>query len=367
MQVVHTNLGSRSYDIRIGSHCAVSLGTWIAELTASPFCCVITDNNLQNHHHPEPIREALQRAGLRTEVVTLPSGEEQKCQSSLSFLYDKLVEFRADRKTLIVALGGGVIGDLAGFAAATFNRGLPLVMVPTTLLAMVDSSVGGKVGINHPRGKNLIGAFHQPIGVLIDTEFLITLPEREFRSGLAEVVKYGVILDDQFFAWLEQHAPDILQREPQVLERLIYRCCQLKAQVVEQDEFETKGLRAILNYGHTFGHAFETVSGYGTLLHGEAVAMGMICASRLAERLGWVASEVTDRQVSLLDALRLPTKPLKSWDMKRIIKVMVHDKKTQANQLRFVLPTCIGAVESGIEVADEVVREVLSASANQEG
>jgi 3-dehydroquinate synthase len=360
MPSLRVNLGSRSYDIRIGSRDTSNLGEWAAGLTAGQSCCVITDNNLHNHQHLAAVLASLGKADFRPEMVVLPAGEEQKCLSSLSFLYDRLVEYRTDRKTLIVALGGGVIGDLAGFAAATFNRGLLLVIVPTTLLAMVDSSVGGKVGINHPQGKNLIGAFHQPVGVWIDTHFLSTLPDREFRSGLAEVVKYGVILDAEFFAWLEKHTAEILGHEPQVLEFLINRCCQLKAHVVEQDEFETKGLRAILNYGHTFAHAFEKVAGYGTLLHGEAVSMGIVCASKLAERLGRIDSRITERQAALFDVLQLPVQPVKSWDVEKIMAAMFLDKKTHANQLRFVLPKSIGEVETGIVVSETLVREVLA-------
>jgi 3-dehydroquinate synthase len=199
----------------------------------------------------------------------------------MQLLYDQLVDMAADRRTIVVAIGGGVTGDLAGFVAATYARGLRFVQVPTTLLSMVDSSVGGKTGINHPRGKNLIGAFHQPIGVLIDLTTLTTLPDREYRSGLAEVVKYGVILDHEFFDYLEKNVEGLNARTPEVLRHVVARSCELKADVVRQDEYETTGLRAVLNYGHTFGHAFEALSGYGGLLHGEAVSIGMICASRL--------------------------------------------------------------------------------------
>src|SRR5262249_25363312 len=215
-----------------------------------------------------------------THSVALPVGEATKSLTAASQLYDVLADLHADRKTLIVPVGGGVIGDLAGFVAATFNRGLPLLMVPTTLLAMVDSSVGGKVGVNHPRAKNLIGAFHQPAGVWIDTAALATLPEREYKSGLAGVVKYGVILDAEFFAWQEANAEAVLARDAEAVRHVVARSCRLKADVVEKDEREETGLRAVLNYGHTFAHAFETVGGYGSWLHGEAVSAGMLCASR---------------------------------------------------------------------------------------
>jgi 3-dehydroquinate synthase len=265
----------------------------------------------------------------------------------------------ADRKTLVVAVGGGVIGDLAGFAAATYNRGLPLLMVPTTLLAMVDSSVGGKVGVNHPRGKNLIGAFHQPVGVWISIASLATLPEREYRSGLAEVVKYGVILDADFFAYLEKNQAAILKRDLQVIEHIVAVSCRLKAGVVAGDEREETGLRAILNYGHTFAHAFETVGGYGAWLHGEAVAAGMVCASRLAERLGRIPGDITRRQKNLLAAFQLPIRPL-AWSADDLLAVMHRDKKAHAGRLSFVLPDRLGHVELMSGVDPSLVRETLS-------
>src|SRR5205814_6574414 len=241
-------------------------------------------------------------------------------------IYDALYDLAADRHTAVVAVGGGVVGDLAGFVAATYNRGLPFVQVPTTLVAMVDSAVGGKVGVNHPKGKNLIGAFHQPAGVWIDTAFLDTLPDREYRSGLAEVVKYGVILDAEFFAWLEANADAVLARDPAAVRHVVTRSCRLKADVVEQDEFETTGLRAALNYGHTFAHAFEAVGGYGAWLHGEAVAAGMVCAARLVEKLGLIDAGVTRCQVRLLDAFGLPTTPKPGRATDDLLAVMRRDK-----------------------------------------
>ena len=269
-------------------------------------------------------------------------------------LWERLLELGADRKSVVIAVGGGVVGDLAGFVAATFARGLRFFQVPTTLLAQVDSSVGGKVGINLPHAKNMVGAFLQPLGVLIDTRTLETLDEREYRAGLGEVVKYGMILDKELFAYLETYAPELCNRDHQVLRHVVSRCCRLKADVVQRDEFEQTGLRAILNYGHTFGHAFESLTGYGTLLHGEAVAIGMVCASRLAERLGRINAAVTARQLKLLDALGLPTK-IPRLDPDQVLRTMMHDKKVQHGRLRFVLPVDVGCVElvSGVE-ADEI-------------
>jgi 3-dehydroquinate synthase len=265
---------------------------------------------------------------------------------------------QADRQTLVVPVGGGVLGDLAGFVAATFNRGLPLLMVPTTLLAMVDSSVGGKVGVNHPRAKNLIGAFHQPAGVWIDTEHLTTLPDLEYRSGLAEVVKYGVALDADFFAYLEGHTAQLLGRDPETLRFVIARCCRLKADIVEKDERETTGLRSVLNYGHTFAHAFEAVGGYGAWRHGEAVAAGMACAARLAVRRGALGADVAERQDRLLRALGLPTAP-EDWPIDDLLAAMRRDKKASAGRLRFVLPTRLGEAQLYDDVPEAEVRAAL--------
>ncbi|MGE3641118.1 MAG: 3-dehydroquinate synthase, partial [Pirellulales bacterium] len=258
----------------------------------------------------------------------------------------------------VIAVGGGVVGDLAGFVAATFARGLRFVQVPTTLLAQVDSSVGGKVGINLPAAKNMVGCFWQPRGVLVDVNVLQSLPEREFNAGMAEVVKYGVIQDAEFFAYLERNIDAINSRIANVLTYIVERCCRLKADVVEQDEREETGLRAILNYGHTFGHAFEAATGYEQLLHGEGVAIGMLCASRLAERLGRVDAAFTKRQQVLLESFGLPTLvPEVSHD--ELIELMYHDKKTERGKLRFVLPSRLGHVEVVRGVANDDIRAAL--------
>jgi 3-dehydroquinate synthase len=353
---VRVNLAERSYDIVITSNDSAGLGPFARQRTAGALAFVVTDEHVAGHGRA--IGNALTAAGFRPSLVVLPPGEEQKALATVSGLYDRLVDLNADRKTLVVAVGGGVIGDLAGFVAATYARGLSLLMVPTTLLAMVDSSVGGKVGVNHPKAKNLIGAFHQPIGVWIDTAMLTTLPDREYRSGLAEVVKYGVIGDAEFFALLETHAEAILRREPEILQPLVARCCGLKANIVEQDEREESGLRMVLNYGHTFAHAFETVSGYGAWLHGEAVAAGMVCASRLAERRGLIPHDVTERQRTLLQRFSLPTAPrtaaLDDW-----LATMRRDKKALAGRLRLILPLRLGEVALFDDIREAEVRRVL--------
>lgn len=355
MNVV-VQLGERSYEIVVTHADFSGIGALARRRNNGTLACVVTDNNVTGH--AQQVANSLAEAKYQPHVVVLPPGEEQKSLASASVLYDRLAEMQADRKTLVVAVGGGVIGDLAGFAAATFVRGLPLFMVPTTLLAMVDSSVGGKVGINHPRAKNLIGAFHQPIGVWIDTATLASLPDREFRSGLAEIVKYGVILDAEFFSYLEANVDAIKERRPDVIQYIVARCCRLKADVVEKDEREETGLRAKLNYGHTFAHAFETAAGYGRWLHGEAVAAGMICASRLAERRGLILPEVTKRQESLLTKFGLPTQP-EAWPAEQLIATMRNDKKAVAGKMRFVLPTRIGEVKLFTEDDDSDVHQAI--------
>src|SRR5262245_35172117 len=325
---VRVDLKERAYDICITSGDLVGLGPFARQRCSGRKALIVTDEHVGRLHESH-VSQSLQAVGFETRAIALPAGEVTKSLASASRLYDVLADFHADRKTLVVAVGGGVIGDVAGFAAATFNRGLPFLQVPTTLLAMVDSAVGGKVGVNHPKAKNLIGAFHQPAGVWIDTATLDTMPPREFRSGLAEVVKYGVILDADFFVYQETNAEAILRRDPAAIRHIVARSCRLKADVVEKDEREETGLRAVLNYGHTFAHAFETAAGYGTWLHGEAVAAGMICASRLAERRGLIGSDITERQVHLLKAFSLPTVP-EAWPVEQMLAAMGAEKQAQA-------------------------------------
>ena len=290
------------------------------------------------------VAKSLQETGVQTDLVVLPSGESTKSIEVAEQLWKKCLEVEVNRKSIIVAVGGGVIGDLAGFIAATYARGLRFLQIPTTLLAQVDSSVGGKVGINLPDAKNMVGAFWQPAGVLIDTATLDTLPAREYRAGLAEVVKYGVILDEEFFEYLERTESDINQRKPSVLIDIVERSCQLKAKIVSEDEREESGLRVVLNYGHTFAHALESVTGYRELLHGEAVSIGMLCASRLAEHLGRFDHASTERQAALLQNLGLPV-AVPQVDHANILKAFRSDKKSEGNNLRFVLPSRIGKVE----------------------
>lgn len=364
---VQVNLGERSYEIRIVSGGLVELPTllpsWLDRSVyragSSRMAHLVTDRNVRRH--ADVIREAMVRSGWSCRLTELEPGEKTKSVGNLSAIWDDLIAAKADRRTVLIAVGGGVVGDLSGFAAASFVRGLPFVQVPTSLLADVDSSVGGKTGINHPAAKNMLGAFHQPVGVLIDTSVLDTLPAREFAAGMAEVVKYGVILDADFFTFLEQRADAINHRDPGILRQVIARCCRLKADVVEKDEFERTGLRAVLNYGHTFGHAFEALAGYGELLHGEAVAIGMLYASRLAERLGFIDAAATHRQERLLSQFGLPTRLPPGWSHSddSVIDRMKLDKKTVGGELRFVLPKRLGHVEIISDVAEADVRALL--------
>lgn len=311
--------------------------------------------------HGERARQSLSAAGLETAVVAVPSGEPTKSIAAAERLWNAFAEMAVDRRTHVVAVGGGVVGDLAGFVAATFARGLPVWHVPTTLVAQVDSAIGGKTGINLAGGKNLVGAFWQPRGVFADIDTLTTLPEREFVSGLAEVVKYGVILDPPFFGWLESSAAALTGRDPAALTHAVERSAAIKADVVSQDEHETSGLRAALNYGHTFAHAYETLAGYGTLLHGEAVAIGMARAARLAALLGRIPGDFVARQDALLTSLTLPTTiPAGVDDADALLAVMARDKKSLGGRLRFVLPSRLGHVELVDGVPEQLVRQVLA-------
>ena len=356
MTTLRVSLDQRSYDIAVGEGGDVVQFIKRCRPTLTG-AFVVADEN--SEPHAVRIAALLGDSGVNILSATVPAGEASKCLEMAACLYDHLAEWPADRQTLVVAVGGGVVGDLAGFVAATYARGLSLIMAPTTLLAMVDSSVGGKVGVNHPRGKNLVGAFHQPAGVWIDTRMLDTLPDREYRSGIAEIVKYGVIMDAEFFSWLEANIAPIRERRADAVKHIVARSCRLKADVVEKDEREETGIRMILNYGHTFAHAFETLAGYGTWLHGEAVAAGMVCASRLAERRGLIGSDVTARQIRLLEAFELPVSLNADWSPDELIGSMYRDKKAQGGKLRFVLPVRLGEVRMFDNVPESQVIEAL--------
>jgi 3-dehydroquinate synthase len=359
-QVVRVELSERSYDIRIGTGNLAEGGAFLAARRRLTHAVIVTDAHVEIPH-AQAVAAGLDAAGARVDVLVIEPGETSKSLEVAGELWAKLLELGADRRSVVCAVGGGVIGDLAGFVAAAYARGIALAQFPTTLLAQVDSSVGGKVGVNLPGAKNMVGAFWQPIGVLIDTAVLATLPPREYRSGLAEVVKYGVILDSDLFAWLEGHVADLNARDDAALRHVVARCCRLKADIVRLDEREETGQRAVLNYGHTFCHALEALSGYGQLLHGEGVAIGMMCAARLAERLGRIDPSLARRQHALLTVLGLPVEMPHGLPADDLIALMAHDKKVEHGELRFVLPTRLGHAEltAGVPTAD--VRAALLA------
>ncbi len=341
-------LGDRAYPIHIGTGLLARAGELLGAQSLQR--AVIVTNAVVAAHHLAPLQAALRERGTQVDVVMLPDGETHKNLSTLNDLLTRLLELRAERGTTLVALGGGVVGDIAGFAAAVYQRGMPLVQVPTTLLAQVDSSVGGKTGVNHPLGKNMIGAFWQPRAVLIDTACLATLPDRELRAGLAEVIKYGAIRDAGFFAWLEANMQALLAKDPEALAHAIRRSCEIKAEIVAADERES-GERALLNYGHTFGHAIEAAQGYGAWLHGEAVAAGMVCAARLSEPVCGFDPADTQRLTRLVAAAGLPTAPPKIAP-ERWLELMRRDKKVEGGAMRFVVLDELGRARVRADVAD---------------
>jgi shikimate kinase / 3-dehydroquinate synthase len=355
----HVHVGN-GYDVVVEWGGLGRLAHYLEQLRLPPRLFLVTDSNLQRFYVPSLLR-SLTNAGYEPHLFTVPAGEVSKSQEQLNAIYDWLLEQRAERREAIVALGGGVVGDLVGFAAATYLRGVPLVQVPTSLLAQVDSAIGGKTGINHARGKNLIGAFYHPRLVLADPATLLTLPERERTEGWAEVVKYGIILDAELFARLEAHAPLLRDFRPPpavLLCQIIARSIALKVSVIEEDERE-QGLRAILNYGHTVGHALENVTGYGTWLHGEAVSLGMVVAAALAQQAGMFSSDEMERQNRLLEALGLPVSCQGAAPVESILSAMRLDKKVAGKRIHWILPQRIGQVTSS-PLPDELVQRVLT-------
>jgi 3-dehydroquinate synthase len=355
---VNVELGDRRYPIEIGRGLLTrpgALSPWIAGDSA----LIVTNDTVA----PLYLEQARAAVGPDTRLAEciLPDGERYKNLDILNRIFDAAIDRRCDRLTTVIALGGGVIGDMAGFAAATYQRGVPFIQVPTTLLAQVDSSVGGKTGVNHPRGKNMIGAFHQPVGVLADTATLDTLPDRELRAGIAEVIKYGLIGDRPFFDWLEAHMSALLAREPEALAWTIEQSCRNKAAVVAADEFE-QDRRALLNLGHTFGHAIEAATGYDSWLHGEAIAAGMCMAARLSERLGLVGADDRQRVEALFAAAGLPTQP-PAIAPERMQTLMAGDKKVRDGRIRLVLLDAIGSARVTADYPAEALTAELSATA----
>lgn len=357
MQTVHVALGDRSYDILVAPDLLAESGPRVAGVLSPRKVLVVTDETVAGLLL-EPVVRSLADAGFDVATATAPPGEGAKCYDELARLHDACFDASLDRDSAIVALGGGVVGDLAGFVAATYMRGIACVQMPTTLLAQVDSSVGGKTGINTAGGKNLVGAFHQPSLVLADVRALGSLPEREFTTGMAEVIKHAMIRDAELFDRLEAGADALRSRDAAELERIVAANCRIKAEVVAGDEREA-GLRAILNYGHTVGHAVERLAGYGAYTHGEAVALGMHAEADIARQRGLIDEATHRRQWELLEVFALPTRLTGPLDADEMIESMRHDKKVRGGKVRFVVPEAIGAVRIVDDVSENELRAAL--------
>jgi len=358
MHTLNVDLGNRGYPIYVGAG-LLARAELIAERLPKKKAAIITNATVGPLYLPA-LQRALEARGVEIVPITLPDGEQHKNWETLNRIFDALLEHRCERGTTLIALGGGVVGDLAGFAAAAYLRGVPYIQVPTTLLAQVDSAVGGKTAINHPLGKNMIGAFYQPRAVIADTDTLATLPPRELAAGLAEVIKYGLIRDPAFLEWLEKNMARLVKREAEPLAHAIERSCAIKADIVAQDERED-GLRALLNLGHTFGHAIEAGTGYGTWLHGEAVGAGMLLAARLSRKLGYISEADVRRVQSILQAAGLPV-AAPALGLERWLELMGHDKKVEGGRIRFVLLQRIGEAFVSAEVPRDALAEVLGAT-----
>lgn len=356
MRTLQVDLGERSYPIHIGADLLSKAELFVPHIAGKQVA--IVTNETVAPLYLERLTQTL--AGYKVQPIVLPDGESFKNWETLQLIFDGLLTARHDRRTTIIALGGGVIGDMAGFAAACYQRGVDFIQVPTTLLSQVDSSVGGKTGINHPLGKNMVGAFYQPKAVLIDTATLRTLPPRELSAGLAEVIKYGLICDAPFLDWLETHMEALLALEPTALTEAIERSCAAKARVVGADERES-GIRATLNLGHTFGHAIETHMGYGVWLHGEAVAAGTVMALEMSRRLGWIDAAERDRSMRLLRAAGLPIVPPQEMTPGHFLEHMAVDKKVIDGQLRLVLLSRLGEAVVTADYPGNILDETLSA------
>jgi 3-dehydroquinate synthase len=363
VRTVHVPLGNRSYNIKIAPGLIDRVGSECARLKLASRCAIVTDTNV-GKRYARAVFNSLAAAGFAPSLTIVQPGETAKSLKTVQSCYDQLAAQRIERKSFIVALGGGVVGDLAGFLAATYLRGIAFVQVPTTLLSQVDSSVGGKVGVNLKAGKNLVGAFYQPKLVLCDLNALKTLPEREFRAGFAEVIKYGILYDAKLFAQLERHLPKILRRDQAVLSPVIARCCEIKAEVVGKDETEG-GLRAILNFGHTIGHAIENISGYGTYLHGEAISIGQVAAAKLSRKILGLPERDVERIENLFRNAGLPVQiGLDSRKRQKLLDAMRLDKKVSGGEIKFVLAEKIGKVGWNQRVPENLIRGVLDEIAN---
>ncbi|CAQ82164.1 MULTISPECIES: 3-dehydroquinate synthase [Photorhabdus] len=357
MEKIIVTLGERSYPITIAKGLFDDPSAF-APLKAGQQVMLVTNQTLAPLYLAK-VKATLQQAGVRVDEIILPDGEQYKSLSILDDVFSALLENNHGRDTTLIALGGGVIGDLTGFAAACYQRGVRFIQIPTTLLAQVDSSVGGKTAVNHPLGKNMIGAFYQPVSVMVDLNCLQTLPARELSSGLAEVIKYGIILDSEFFSWLEDNMDKLLALDNKAMAYCIRRCCELKAEVVAADEKELSGLRALLNLGHTFGHAIETEMGYGVWLHGEAVAAGIVMATRTAQLAGDFSEQDTQRIIRLLKRANLPVHGPQNMSPETYLPHMMRDKKVIAGKLHLILPIAIGKASLRADIGYDCVLEAV--------
>ncbi|MCJ2378791.1 3-dehydroquinate synthase [Vibrio sp. ZSDZ34] len=356
MERITVNLGERSYPISIGAGLFDDSAQLSSLSSGQPV--LVVSNVTVAPLYAEKILKQLEAQGCKTSLLELPDGEQYKTLETFNTVMTHLLEGNYGRDVTIVALGGGVIGDLVGFSAASFQRGVDFIQIPTTLLSQVDSSVGGKTAVNHPLGKNMIGAFYQPKSVIIDIDCLKTLPEREFAAGLAEVIKYGIIYDGAFFEWLEANLDALMALDADALTYAIARCCQIKAEVVAQDEKES-GIRALLNLGHTFGHAIEAELGYGNWLHGEAVSAGTAMAAHTAQLLGDISHQQVERIIRLLEQAKLPVHTPESMSFDDFMAHMMRDKKVLSGQLRLVLPTDIGRAQVVANVPKELIEQAI--------
>lgn len=355
MTTLTVKLGERSYPIFIQPS-LLSQGNKLADFIKTDKAVLVT-NDLVDPLYSQTIIASL--PDIKIDKIVIADGEQHKNLASFEHVITQLLNMSAARDTTLIALGGGVIGDLTGFVAASFQRGMPFIQIPTTLLSQVDSSVGGKTAVNHPLGKNMIGAFYQPKAVFIDTKTLQTLPAKEFSAGMAEVIKYGIIYDKAFFEWLEQNTAHLIAQDVDALQYAIARCCEIKAEIVAIDERES-GLRALLNLGHTFGHAIEAEQGYGNWLHGEAVAAGMVLAAKAGQMKGWMQTEEVQRVIALIEAFALPITPPTDMGYDTFMQHMVHDKKVQAGKLNYIIPKAIGEAIVTPELDETLLKNLLN-------
>lgn len=357
-------LGSRSYPITIGSDLLAHTLEYLQQSGINPSqVFVVTDDVVEPLYTDALCNQLAQR--WETELAVIPAGEESKCLDMAQQIWERMLEGGCDRKTLVLAVGGGVVGDLAGFAASTYMRGVAFYQIPTTLLAQVDSSVGGKTAIDLEYGKNVVGTFYQPQGVLIDTDTLKSLDSRQYLAGLGEVVKYGIILDEKFFHYMEGHVNEILARDSETLQEIIFRCCQLKARIVQEDEKELSGRRALLNYGHTFAHAIETFERFSGKLHGEAVSAGMTAAAQFARYLGYITPEVALRHNQLIANLGLDQSWSPNLSPEKTVQIMQRDKKSAGGHINFVLPEAIGSCSLVSDISEEQLLDFLKSLMKQ--